>query len=46
MYMSVWIPFIGEELVVEAQDGNKYDKHAVAVMKDRGCVVGHVPRIS
>ena len=39
IYKSVWIPFIGEELVVEAEDSNK---HAVAVMKD-GCVVGHVP---
>ena len=43
IYKSVWIPFIGEELVVEAEDGNEHDKNAVAVMKD-GCVVGHVPR--
>ena len=40
IYKSVWIPFIGEELVVEAEDGNK---SAVAVMKD-GCVVGDFPR--
>ena len=43
IYKSVWILFIGEELVVEAKDGNEHDKNAVTVMKD-GCVVGHVPR--
>ena len=40
IYKSVWTPFIEEELMVEAEDGNE---HAVAVKKD-GCVVGHVPR--
>ena len=45
IYKSVWTPFIGEELVVEAEDGNEHDKNAVAVMKD-GCVVRHVPCIS
>ena len=40
IYKFVWTPFIGEELVVPAEDGNK---HAVAVIKN-GCVVGHVPR--
>ena len=45
IYKSVWTPFIGEELVVKAEDGNEHDEaeHAVAVMKE-GCVVGHVPR--
>ena len=43
IYKSIWTPIIGEELVLEAQDDNEHDKHAVAVMKD-GCVVGHVPR--
>ena len=38
IYKSVWIPFIGEELIVEAEDGNEHKEHAVAVMKD-GCVV-------
>ena len=43
IYKSVWIPFIGEELVVEAKDSNEHDKNAVAVKKD-SCVIGHVPR--
>ena len=43
IYKSVWTPFIGEELVVEAEEGNEHDKNVVTVMKD-GCVVGHVPR--
>ena len=38
IYKSVWTPFIGEELVVEAEDSNEHDEHAVAVMKD-SCVV-------
>ena len=43
IYKSVWIPFIGKELVVEAEDSNEHNKNAVAVMKD-DCVVGHVLR--
>ena len=27
IYKSVWIPFIGEELVVEAEDSNEHDEH-------------------
>ena len=42
IYKSIWTPFIGEELVVEAEESNE---HAVAVMKD-SCVVGHVLRCS
>ena len=42
IYKSIWTPIIGEELVLEAQDDNEHDKHAVAVVKDV-CVVGHVP---
>ena len=43
VYKSVWTPFLGEELVLEAEDGNEHDQHAVAVMKD-ATVVGHMPR--
>ena len=43
IYKSIRTPIIGEELVLEAQDDNEHDKHAVGVMKD-GCVIGHVPR--
>ena len=42
IYKSIWTLIIREELVLEAQDDNEHDKHAVGVMKD-GCVVGHVP---
>ena len=43
IYKSIWTLFIGEELVVEAQDGNEHNKHIVAVMKD-GRVVKNIPR--
>ena len=40
IYKISWTPVIGEELMLEAEDCNEHDKHAVAVMKD-GHVVGH-----
>ena len=38
----IWHPVVGEQLVVEREDGNSHDKHAVSVMKG-GDIVGHVP---
>ena len=43
VYKSVWTPELGEELSLVTEDGNEYDKYAVAVIKD-GDVVGHMPR--
>ena len=43
IYKRIWTPVIREEPVLEAEDRNKYDDQAVAVMKD-GQVVWHVPR--
>ena len=43
IYKSIWTPAIGKDLLLEAEDGNEHDKHAVAVMKDC-CIVGHAPR--
>ena len=43
VYKISWTPVIGEELMLEAEDTNEHDEHAVAVMKD-GHVVGHVSR--
>ena len=34
-----WTPVIGVKLMLEAEDTNEHDEHAVAVMKD-GHVVG------
>ena len=34
------VSFSREELLVEAEDSNRPDKHTVAVIKGR-CVVGH-----
>ena len=34
---------VGEELILETEDDNEHDEHAVAVMKD-GYNVRHVPR--
>ena len=36
-----WMPYIGEELPLSCKEGNVYDKHAVAVYKADGIVVGH-----
>ena len=39
-----WMPYIGEELPLSCEEGNMCDKHAVAVRKAAGVVVGHAPR--
>ena len=43
IYKALWTPSIGEELLVEREDGNQHDDHAVAVIKN-GDIVGHMPR--
>ena len=43
VYKSVWHPILGEQLILEREDNNSHDRHAVSVMKD-GTIVGHVPR--
>ena len=39
---AVWTPYIGEQLVLQAEHGITVDQFAVAVVKDSN-VVGHVP---
>jgi hypothetical protein len=41
--MDVWIPLIGETLTLQREQDNHVDEAAVAVVKDDGVVVGHVP---
>ena len=41
---SIWTPFLGEILRAEMEEGNEEDRFAVAILKDGGVVVGHVPR--
>ena len=44
-YMDVWTPKVGDEnLYLEPEDGNEYDKNAVAVIID-GKTGGHIPKI-
>ena len=42
VYKATWTPFIKENLSVESEEGNQYDKYAVSVVKV-GEIVGHVP---
>ena len=42
VYMEVWTPFIGEELLLRREPDNIKDGSAVCVLKD-GEVVGHIP---
>ena len=44
VFKQFWMPYIGEELPLSCEEGNVYDKHAVAVRKADGVVVGHAPR--
>ena len=42
--MDVWTPNVGDKnLYLEPEDGNEYDKNAVAVMID-GITGGHIPK--
>ena len=42
--MDVWTPNVGDEnLYLEPEDGNVYDKNAVAVIID-GKAGGHIPK--
>lgn len=41
--MTVWSPYVGEELVVTPEPSNIVYQYAVAITKD-GQVVGHFPR--
>ena len=36
VYISVWTPFIGEELYLEPEESKEQDKYAVAVRKNDG----------
>ena len=44
VYTSVWTPFLGEVLRVEMEERNEEDRYAVAILKDGGVVICHVPR--
>ena len=40
---SNWHPILGEQLILEREDGNSLDRHTVSVMKG-GAIISHVPR--
>ena len=43
IYKTIWTPYIGEKLPLDAEDNNLHDRHAVAVIRN-GTVVGYMPR--
>ena len=43
VYKDVWYSSVGELLVCEIENSNRYDSNAVAIKKN-GNIVGHVPR--
>ena len=44
VYGEVWTATLGEELICIPEIGNVVDRYAVAVKKDSGETVGHLPR--
>ena len=44
VYGEDWIAVLGEKLVCEREIGNVVDRYAVAVKKDSGKTVGHMPK--
>jgi len=43
IYKTIWTSFIGKILLVNREEDNPYDDHAVAVYLD-DYIVGHLPR--
>ena len=44
VYMNIWNPLIGDNAhVCVKESGNDFDQYAVAIAKEKGNVVGHVP---
>ena len=44
VYKEIWEAVIGERLVCERQPENQRDRYAVAIKKNDGTILGHVPR--
>ena len=44
VYEEIWTAVFGEELYTEREIGNVVDCYAVAVKKDSGETVGHLPK--
>ena len=45
IYMAVWTPTLGEELLLEAEDDNEHNKYAVHVVRGSdSCIVRHIPQ--
>ena len=44
VYKEMWIAVFGEELYTERELGNVVDRYAIAVKKDSGETVGHLPK--
>ncbi len=42
-YTDVWVPMVGESLLVKPEPANAKDKKAVAILKET-TIVGHVPQ--
>ena len=43
IYKKVWMPSVGEVLLLVKEEGNEHNCFAVSVMKD-GFIIGHAPR--
>ena len=43
VYKETWTPYLSEELTTNVEEGNLFDRHAIAVLKN-GEIVGHMPR--
>ena len=39
---SIWTPWLGEQLILCTETGNKHDKYTVSIFKKK-TIVGHIP---
>ena len=42
-YKDIFEPVIGTTLTLQREPENAKDPHAVAIVEDTGCIVGHIP---
>ena len=44
VYKSIRHPILGEQLVLEREEGNGHDRHAASSVMKGGGIVSHIPR--
>ena len=44
VYQRIWYPVVGDIAITVREEGNVHDRHAIAILEDTCCCVGHLPQ--